>query len=397
MFRPDPGDLLDPPTQAYLRQLAQVVDQPAPPEVMARRRRALHAMVEVMLPGSRTILGVERPVSEAEFMALVRAMATRAGMSYNAIAKATEDTAGLEAVPKSTVHDVLSRDRLPRREGQLRALLAVLVKANHGNGEDLQALLDLRAHLLSTRAAPAAPPALCPGCQWRRDPPAGRGGPVIGDAVHRPGSPVTGSERTVVLRRPGVITYVPDTEPVRRPGTRTPHMGLQVDIVDYGRRREDDREDLEERMRTLMREMFVRAGLQYAGLTHVGDGMRVILTPQTDPAEALNAVLTTTARALADDNQRYRDRMRLRMALDFGLARHTEHGLIGNLVIDLRRLIDSAAIRGAVADHPEWDLVALVSNRLCELVKPEQLSFEQIDVVAKEYAAQAWLWQPGEA
>ena len=374
MFRPDPGDLLDQPTQAYLRQLAQVVDQPAPPEVMARRRRALHAMVEFMLPGSRTVLGVDRPVTEAQFMALVRALAARAGLSYNAIAKATEDSPDLESVPKSTVHDVLSRDRLPRREGQLRALLAVLVDANRGNVEDLQALLDLRAHLLTARTG-------------------------HDDATRRLVPPVTGDERTVVLRRPGVVVPTADSEPVRRrggDGARTPYMGVQVDIVDFGRRREHVQEDLEGRLRKLMRDMLGRAGLQCAGMTYLGDGMRAILSPQTDPTEALTAVLTTTLRELTETNERFRDRMRLRMALDFGLARHTEHGFVGNLVIDLRRLIDSAAIRGAVTDNPEWDLVALVSNRLCELVKPEQVVLKQIDVVAKEYASPGWLWLPGE-
>lgn len=174
MSRPDAARLMDQPTQAYLRQLAQVVDQPAPPELMARRRRALHAMVEVMLPEPRgplwTILGVERPANEAAFMSFLRALAARAGLSYNEIAKATEHTGG-EVVPKSTVHDVLSRDRVPRREGQLRALLEVLVPANEGNGADLQALLDLRARLLSARSEPARgtgqhPQALCPGCQY---------------------------------------------------------------------------------------------------------------------------------------------------------------------------------------------------------------------------------------
>jgi hypothetical protein len=340
---------LDQPTQAYLRQLAQVVDQPAPPDLMARRRRALHAMVEFMLPDSRPILGVKRPATEAEYMALVRAMAARAGMSFNAIAKATEDTEGVDGVPKSTVHDVLSRDRLPRREGQLRALLAVLITANHGNDGDLEALLELRARLLSARIDRTGP-----------------GG---------------------------------DGEPAGRPGAngvRTPSMGFQVDIVDFGRRREHAQEDLERRLRTLVRDVLGRTGLDCAGLTYLGDGARVVLSPHTDPTDALAAVLTTTSSALTDDNHRFRDRMRLRMALDFGLARRTEHGLVGNLLIDLRRLIDSPVIRDAVTGHPRWDLVALVSNRLHDLVKPEQLVFECVKVESKEYFSSGWLWLPGD-
>ncbi len=169
-------------------------------------------------------------------------------------------------------------------------------------------------------------------------------------------------------------------------------MGFEVDIVGFGLRQDHEQEHLEQRLRELMWEVIAAVGLEDPAITYHGDGMRVIMRPDADPARALTAILTTTSRLLMNDNRRFRDTMRLRMVLDFGLARHTPYGAMGNLAIGLSRLIGCWAIRKAVIDHKERGLVALVSNRLCELVKPGRLVLEQVAVVEKEYTGTAWLW-----
>lgn len=180
----------------------------------------------------------------------------------------------------------------------------------------------------------------------------------------------------------------------------TPAMGLDVDIVGYGRRNTRERQDAQERLHALMLKVLADIGIQLDDLPYgavCGDNMSLVLPPATDPARALPTVLLAALARLTEDNRRYKDRIRIRMGMDFGLAGRSRLGLIGNLIVDLNRLTDNSTIRQAVANHLDADLVLLISNRLYELVNPqEQLILERVEVVIKEYAAPAWLWVPGE-
>ncbi len=149
----DRGQRVGQRTQPNLHHLLQVIERPAPPEIMERRRRALLEIVDTMRPQDPlwTVVGVPCPATEADYMAFLRLLCERAGLSIQQIASRTEFDATIETVPRSTVHTVLKRNRLPRREDQLRALLVVLIKANHGTGADLDSLLNLRAQLVATR------------------------------------------------------------------------------------------------------------------------------------------------------------------------------------------------------------------------------------------------------
>lgn len=144
------------PTQTTLRQLVRVVEKPASPEVMARRARALLEIAESLQPQSQAplwaVVGVLQPATEDEYMAFLRRLVERSGLSYQEIASRTEFEVTIETVPRSTIHGVLKRDRLPRREDQLRALLTVLCNANGGTRADLDSLLTLRAELIAARA-----------------------------------------------------------------------------------------------------------------------------------------------------------------------------------------------------------------------------------------------------
>jgi hypothetical protein len=178
-------DHLHGPTQASLRQLAQVVERPASPEVMARRARKLLEIAESLQPQPQNplwrVVGVSRPTTEAQYMALLRKLVERSGQSYKDLAGRTEFDASIETVPRSTIYGVIRRDRLPKREDQLRALLTVLCDANDGSRADTEDLLDLRAELIAARASagrvvthqfaePVAEPAAspCARCErWR--------------------------------------------------------------------------------------------------------------------------------------------------------------------------------------------------------------------------------------
>lgn len=136
--------------------------------------------------------------------------------------------------------------------------------------------------------------------------------------------------------------------------------------------------------------------LQCEGVS--GDGLSLFFPAATDPTRTLPALLAATAARLAKDNARYRDRIRIRMAAGFGLVGRGSLGVIGNLVVEINRLNDSAPIRRAILDHPESDLVVLISDILRQLLAHSGSAsnalrpLDRVEVALKEYRAPAWLW-----
>jgi hypothetical protein len=184
------------------------------------------------------------------------------------------------------------------------------------------------------------------------------------------------------------------------PGSLTPAIGLAMDTIGYGSKSPSAQQDVQERLPAVMHRVLADIGIQFNELPSAtsGDGLYLFLPPATDPTRALPGLLPAMAVRLAEDNERYRDMIRVRAAFGFGLVGLGRLGLIGRLVIDLTRLIDSPAIRQAVNDHPESHLVALISQELHQLItstkplEPGGQRLGRVDVTLKEYVAPAWLW-----
>jgi hypothetical protein len=83
------------------------------------------------------------------------------------------------------------------------------------------------------------------------------------------------------------------------------------------------------------------------------------------------------------------------MAVGSGLLGTGPLGFTGQLVVDLHRLVDSDVLRRAVDDHEEAALALLISHTVHdEVVRPGYLAgndFAPVEIVAKEFAATAWL------
>jgi hypothetical protein len=190
----------------------------------------------------------------------------------------------------------------------------------------------------------------------------------------------------------------PSTAP--SPAGLTQRLGFVVDAVEYGKRSAPQRADIAQRLRELVVGLVADAGsdVDQADIDGVGDGMVVFLPVGTDPTAALPGLLTAMSDRLARDNNRFRDRLRLRMAIGSGLAGRGPTGFLGELVIELGRLVDSEPLRNAVTWYPQADCVALVSNTLHDEVirpghiRPDLGPFSEVTVVAKEYTRTAWLW-----
>jgi hypothetical protein len=180
-----------------------------------------------------------------------------------------------------------------------------------------------------------------------------------------------------------------------------PRLGFKVDVVGYGARSGPLREDIAYRLSVLVTGLLADIGFDLDDTDNdggAGDGMAVFLPAGTDPTRALSGLLSATTARLALDNARYRDRMRVRMAIGSGLVGGGPTGFTGALIVDLSRLVDSDPLRAAVLRHEYADAVVLVANTLHdEVVRPGYLppalnTFQQVNVTVKEFSGTAWLW-----
>ncbi|GGM40520.1 macro domain-containing protein [Dactylosporangium sucinum] len=171
-------------------------------------------------------------------------------------------------------------------------------------------------------------------------------------------------------------------------------MGFVVDVAGYGRRSAPEKIDLQQRVAAFVAEVLRDLNLRIDETHHhgTGDGMVVFLPSELDVHRALARLLRSAAEALAEDNRRYRDRMRLRIAAVIGPLGPAAIGFSGDAIVEAGRLVDSDALRGALADRPDSDLVFAVSDQLHEYAGLRTDEFRPVDVRVKEFQGRAWLW-----
>ncbi|BBH69568.1 hypothetical protein ACTI_62530 [Actinoplanes sp. OR16] len=175
-------------------------------------------------------------------------------------------------------------------------------------------------------------------------------------------------------------------------------MGFVIDVVGYGRRTAREKTDVQQRVAALVGELLRDQGLRLDETYHhgTGDGMVVFLPGEVEVHRALARLLRGAAEALAEDNQRYRDRMRLRMAAVIGPLGPAAIGFSGDAIVEAGRMVDSAPLREALSGGA--DLVVLISSPLYDYAVREGHAglraeeFRPVEVQAKEYRRRAWLW-----
>jgi hypothetical protein len=184
---------------------------------------------------------------------------------------------------------------------------------------------------------------------------------------------------------------------VAPPHGLTPRLGFVVDIVGFGRRDAERQEDLQHRLDALVGGLVADLGLDRADTERevAGDSAVVFLPVGMASSYVLPRLVAGAAERLHRDNRRYRDRMRLRMAVGSGLLGNGPLGFTGQLVVDLHRLVDSDLLRDRIDTHEDADLALLITHTLHdEVVRPGYLTGDDltpVEIVAKEFAATAWL------
>ncbi|WP_053720230.1 CATRA conflict system CASPASE/TPR repeat-associated protein [Saccharothrix sp. NRRL B-16348] len=189
-------------------------------------------------------------------------------------------------------------------------------------------------------------------------------------------------------------------------GGLTARLGVVVDVVGYGRRSARQREGLNRRLGRVLDEVLVRVGPVADQIREgTGDGGFAFLPVGCDTAAALRELIGTTDAALARDNADHTDRMRIRMAVDFGIvgaggeaADNGWRGLRGPLVVDLKRFVDCRELRAVESG----DLAVIVSDWLHTQVvahgylEPD-FAFRPVAVREKELDTTGWVWVPDRA
>jgi hypothetical protein len=199
--------------------------------------------------------------------------------------------------------------------------------------------------------------------------------------------------------RPAPTPREPAT-PSETPGRIELRLGFAVDVVGYSARSSPDKESVQERLAALARAVLgeLNLDLNETDRQDTGDGMNVFLPATVELHRALPVLIRAWQQRLALDNQRYQDRIRLRMALDVGPVGLTALGFGGKTIITVSRLLHSDTLRRALHEHTNADLAVLVSDQLYQHVVGEgypgldATQFQRHLIVVKEYEGHAWLW-----
>ncbi|GAB2606767.1 hypothetical protein Aab01nite_01950 [Paractinoplanes abujensis] len=185
-----------------------------------------------------------------------------------------------------------------------------------------------------------------------------------------------------------------DSRPVNR-------IAFGVDVVNYSSRTTPQQRELQRRVAGMAERVLAGLGLTLRDTDRQpgGDGLMVVLPPGVEDEIALPKLLHGwRAQVVADNADHPGDRIRMRLSVGSGRFTQAALGFSGSTIIGIGRLLDSSAIRAAVLDHPDADLVAIVSDRIFQDVVGEGYDglsadeFEWTEAGAKTYKAPAWLW-----
>jgi len=183
---------------------------------------------------------------------------------------------------------------------------------------------------------------------------------------------------------------------------RALRMGFVLDVEGYGTRTVPARDAVQQRLLQLVTAALAACGLALdaLGVDHQwsGDGVNAVLPAGIDPTVVLAVLIRSLAAGLQADNARWADRLRLRMAVGVGLIERSAAGFGGPVIVEINRLVNSAALRSALADEPSADLAVAVSDQAHGLIiQPgypgmPRGQFSRASVAEKEFSGFAWIW-----
>lgn len=178
-----------------------------------------------------------------------------------------------------------------------------------------------------------------------------------------------------------------------------------VDIVGFGARHRDG--GLRRRLRQVMYDKISDAlritgpSLSDCYLEDRGDGALIVFPAEVDPALLLDPLAHHLTAALRREN-RYADpgaRLRLRLAVHHGHVVRDAHGVAGDTVLELFRLLDARSFKQLLDRHSDAEMGLIVPDRLFTEtarqggpITPE--AYRELRIVNKGMRLNAHVWMP---
>ncbi|MEV4889858.1 hypothetical protein AB0K48_10770 [Nonomuraea sp. NPDC055795] len=133
-----------------------------------------------------------------------------------------------------------------------------------------------------------------------------------------------------------------------------------------------------------------------------GDG-ELACVPQTErEPSVVDAYVRELDRALGAHNTGLDvdERIRIRVAMHYGVAYPASNGLAGQAVVEVSRLVDWKPLKKLLDKNQKLNLVLILSDRVfTDVVSQGHTSYEpkefvRVNVKEKEFSGVAWVWGP---
>lgn len=130
-----------------------------------------------------------------------------------------------------------------------------------------------------------------------------------------------------------------------------------------------------------------------------GDGVLVVLPPDTQPHEFVDGLLRHLRPTLGSLNapRPLDDRLRLRIVLHVGAVENDDHGFVGDDLMLAYRLLDSRELRDQLTRMPD-DFVVAVSQQIHSSMqtpdRDDNGSFQMFEATLRTGKKTAWVWLP---
>jgi len=182
---------------------------------------------------------------------------------------------------------------------------------------------------------------------------------------------------------------------------------LSIDAQGYGRAHDQDQISIQDELLDILAATAAAAGLDRRTWHRQGKGDEELALIAAGEPDTETRVVDGFVRELATELFRRNDdrpadgRLRLRLAVDHGLARPSSNGFAGRPVVVVSRLVGCRPLRQAMAAAPDANLGVILSRQVyTDLVLGGHTTlrpadFRRVSVSEKELTDQAWLRVPG--
>jgi hypothetical protein len=179
------------------------------------------------------------------------------------------------------------------------------------------------------------------------------------------------------------------------------HLLVAVDAAGYGAGTDQEHLAVQSGLSAVLDTAAARANLRRdQWLTQqAGDGELAVL-PRDEPEPiVVDQYVRYLDEALTahNANPASRRKLRLRMAIHFGTAMPADNGYAGQGVVAVSRLVDSAAVKDALAEAPQACLAVILSRQVYDdvvrqgHVSGQPTDYAKVSVRVKEFQDEAWV------